>query len=366
MFLQGDTMKKWISAVMAALFLLTSGVPASAALLDGTIPLQDVSVVANGEKLQYGSKPFMQSSRVLVPAKETFERLGMQVEFSPEYKQVKITDGSTVLTLRANSKVARVNAKLRVADVAPVMTEDTMLVPVSYVAGVFQSRIKWDGAYKTVFLGHGISEGDFLSSMEKIRQSWETENKPTDSRRTVVIDAGHGGKDPGAIYSGVKEKALNLDIALRLKKLLQAEDINVQMTRETDSFYSLYERSAFANNLKADILVSIHNNAASSPYTTGAMTLYNPGTANSNGQLTARRLAEIVQVQLAGDLRAKSLGVIQRPNLAVLRTSEMPAVIAEIGFMTNTAEVRKLKTADYRQKTAEALKKAILKALKEI
>lgn len=354
-------MKRWIAAVFAAILVMTSGTAASAAVLAGTVPSKAVSVMVNGERLQSGTDPFIQSGRVLAPVKETFEGLGLKVEYSPDAKRASITDGNTVLLMSAGSRVTRVNAKLKLTDVAPVLQGDTLFVPVGYVAGVFETPVQWDNVQKTVFIGQYVPAPEAPSA-----EPPSPILKPTTGKRTVVIDAGHGGKDPGAVYFAVKEKDLNLDIALRLKKLLQKEGVNVQMTRETDVFHSLYSRSALANNVKADLLVSIHNNASTSRYTTGAMTLYHPGTANANGNLTAKSLAKTIQSQLAGDLKARNLGIIERTNLAILRTANMPAVIVEVGFMSNLTEVNRLKKADYRQKAAESLKTSIMKALGDI
>lgn len=181
----------------------------------------------------------------------------------------------------------------------------------------------------------------------------------------VVVDAGHGGADPGAVYGGVNEKDLNLSIAKKLNKLLEASGIMTYMTRTDDSFIDLYDISGLANKVNADLLISVHNNADSSS-TKGSMSLYCPNKNNSKGNLTAYNFAAIVQKELYGELDTHNLGVIARPNLAILRTAEMPAVIAEVGYMTNKAELGRLETEAFRQKAAEALKNAVLEALGNI
>lgn len=179
----------------------------------------------------------------------------------------------------------------------------------------------------------------------------------------LVIDPGHGGWDSGAIRSGVKEKNLNLDIAKRLQKLMKKHEVQVYMTRTTDKYVGLYDRSAFANEKNADLFVSIHNNA-DRRWMKGSMTLYYPGAVRTDRGLSGRNVASIVQRELTGRLGTVNRGLVSRPNLAVLRTTKMPAIIAEVAYMSNKSDMAKLKTASFRQKSAEALEKAILKILK--
>jgi len=183
---------------------------------------------------------------------------------------------------------------------------------------------------------------------------------------TVVVDAGHGGYETGAVSRGVKEKDLNLDTARRLVDLLKKNGIKTYMTRNSDTDVGLYERSGLANKLKADLFVSIHNNAEGNSSRSGTMTLYYPASGPTKGNLSGKRLATLVQRELVAKLGTNNLGIIPRPNLVVLRETDMPAVIAELGYMTNKAELGRLKTAQFKQNAVEALKNAILKALKEI
>lgn len=178
----------------------------------------------------------------------------------------------------------------------------------------------------------------------------------------IVIDPGHGGSDTGASHGGVKEKNLNLDIAKRLNTLLKEHRAKTYMTRTNDRNVSLYSRSALANRVDADLFISIHNNAGSRG-DKGTMTLYYPGSAKTDRGFDGRGVASIVQKMLTSSLETRSQGLQSRPQLAVLRTTNMPAVIAEVGYMTDKSELAKLKTSSYRQKSAAALEKAILKIL---
>lgn len=173
--------------------------------------------------------------------------------------------------------------------------------------------------------------------------------------RLVVIDSGHGGSDPGAQYGGLNEKDLNLNIALKVNDILKSKNIITYMTRDDDTFIPLHTRADIANNLNAALFLSIHNNAYnSSEY--GTETLYFPGTTGSS-------FARIVQDTLVNALGTNDRGIIQRPNLVVLNSTKMPAVIAEIAYLTNTDDRSKLMDESFLQKTAEALADAVIRAL---
>jgi N-acetylmuramoyl-L-alanine amidase len=211
----------------------------------------------------------------------------------------------------------------------------------------------------------------------------------------IVIDAGHGGHDPGAQGNGIKEAELVLDVALRLSKLVRKQGIEVVMTRDTDVFIPLEERTAIANREGADLFLSIHANAARNTKARGIETYFlnfasNPAAEavaareNSASGLTmhslpeivraialnnkldeSRDFAEMVQRAMTRRLSArnkqlKDLGVKQAP-FVVLIGAVMPSVLAEISFVTNRQEGALLKTGAYRQQIAEALLDAVLR-----
>jgi N-acetylmuramoyl-L-alanine amidase len=212
----------------------------------------------------------------------------------------------------------------------------------------------------------------------------------------IVIDAGHGGHDPGAKGKGITEAELVLDVALRVEKLLQkAGGTEVILTRRTDDFIPLQERTAIANREGADLFLSIHANASPSAEARGVETYFLNFANNLSAAAVAARenaasgqamgaLPDIVkaialnnkldesrdfarQVQRSmiqrlrgGNKTVKDLGVKQAP-FVVLIGAAMPSVLAEISFVTNPQEVRLLKGNAYRQRIAEALFEAIQK-----
>lgn len=148
----------------------------------------------------------------------------------------------------------------------------------------------------------------------------------------IVIDAGHGGSDPGAVYNGRQEKNDTLRLALAVGKILSDHGIDVSYTRTTDIYHSPYEKAMMGNNAGADLFISIHRNAAPQPNTgTGIETLVYAD------QGIAARLARNINQQLE-TTGFRNRGVIERPELTVLKRTLMPAVIVEAGFLNNNSD----------------------------
>ena len=170
----------------------------------------------------------------------------------------------------------------------------------------------------------------------------------------ICIDAGHGGKDPGACSGEFKEKDLTLDISWKLKKRLSRyKNFKVFMTRETDESLSLSYRCEIANKNLCRLFVSIHINSAPNSSASGIETyVYGEGD-KSNGLLFQERL-----IATTGE---KDRGVKTNPLLYVLGSTDMPAVLLELGFINNFHDINNLRKAAYRQKLANAIESAICK-----
>lgn len=174
--------------------------------------------------------------------------------------------------------------------------------------------------------------------------------------KTVVIDPGHGGSDPGAIRNGVTEKFLNLDIGLRVRDILKQKGINVLMTRDKDIYVDLYVRAGIANDIGADVFVSIHNNTASATGATGTETLYYPNSEN-------KKLALAIQKAICDATGLKNRGIVQRPGLVVTRETQMPSALVEVAFMSNPRDLSLLLDEGFRQKVAEGIARGIINFL---
>ncbi len=214
--------------------------------------------------------------------------------------------------------------------------------------------------------------------------------------KTIVVDAGHGGYDPGAIgKTGLKEKNINLDVANRLAKILGDEGFKVIMTRSSDYFVSLEKRVEISNNAKADLFISIHANANTvrdmngfevyhvstdisdlrrAKLSAGSAVLdldkasYEQLTLNLKTILwdmiyTASRaesvgLAQSICRAVNNDLCVEVIGVKQAA-FQVLKGAHMPAVLVEIGFVSNEKEEYKLRNTYYRQQITDAIARGI-------
>ena len=175
----------------------------------------------------------------------------------------------------------------------------------------------------------------------------------------VFIDPGHGGDDSGAPGLGSKnEDDLNLEVAMKVKKKLEAKNIDVKMSRESDEFIKLGERANMANQYGADVFVSIHQNSVDNAESVhGIETYYHPNKS------MYEPLAKDIQDNAINQTGAKSRGV-KSSNLAVLRESNMPSSLFESGFVTNLQEYNKLINPSYQDKLATGIVEGIETYLK--
>ncbi|HFI0933193.1 TPA: N-acetylmuramoyl-L-alanine amidase, partial [Streptococcus suis] len=188
--------------------------------------------------------------------------------------------------------------------------------------------------------------------------------------KVVYLDAGHGGSDPGAVYFGKNEKDLNLQIQNRVKSKLEAQGFRVELTRTADSSVGLLPRSEKANRTSSDIFVSIHFNASTSPSANGIETYYYqyfpeyPAQINSKYHNDAQRinlsasLANSIQSNLITNTGARNGGVMRR-TFQVLRETTAPAVLLELGYMSNSAESAKISSVAYQEKLVDGIVKGI-------
>lgn len=169
--------------------------------------------------------------------------------------------------------------------------------------------------------------------------------------RTVVIDAGHGGYDRGGVpYQKIGEKSLTLDVAQRLRRVLQSQGYRTVMTRDSDVFISLGQRVAIANSYSNAIFVSIHFNSAPRWSANGIETYYYRSDASSLAASIHRNVVAMTSSENRG---------IRRRGYYVLRRTAIPAVLVECGFLTNPSEGRNALNAGYRQRLAETIARGI-------
>jgi N-acetylmuramoyl-L-alanine amidase len=172
--------------------------------------------------------------------------------------------------------------------------------------------------------------------------------------RTIVIDPGHGGQDPGAVgYSGKTYEKYNvLWIALDLRQMLEEAGAKVIMTRSSDVYLTLASRVNLANRSGADIYISIHNDANRNTGIHGTTTYFYTW--------QSQKLGQDIQRELVGILGSRDVGVRRQP-FYVIRYTQMPSVLVEVGFMTHPSEEKLLVDPAYRVKAARGIYNGILR-----
>lgn len=183
--------------------------------------------------------------------------------------------------------------------------------------------------------------------------------KPVDGIPLVCLDAGHGGRDSGAVgVTGVLEKDVNLAMTLALNDYLKAAGLRTILTRAGDTYPTLTERATIANDAQADLFVSIHNNAASDAAAQGTYTFYWGTPADYS--VEGKALATAIQKQLVAELGSADRGATTHWNsLYVLANTNMTAALVEVGFLTNPIEEAKLKDPTYQRRAALAISRGI-------
>lgn len=185
--------------------------------------------------------------------------------------------------------------------------------------------------------------------------------------KVIVVDAGHGGSAPGAVKQGIQEKDLNLAIVLQLKELLdEHKDWKVYYTRTEDTGPTLDERVQLANKSEANLFISVHNNSTED----GKMSDYH-GTEvmyddlKENESMGTVDLSQICLEETVAVTGSSNLGLAKGNNIYIIRTSEVPVALIEVGFMTSMEELTKLNSLEYQKQAAQGIYNGIVRALEE-
>lgn len=326
------------------------------------------------------------SSRTVVPVRFVSEQLGATVEWDQQTYRVSITSpklelptagpdysvsvpsvSNGVLTWSADDK--SVSPTVFTMDGRVVFdypggqlakTSGTVTVNGSVVKAIRYNQ--YDQGYDTDYVARIVV--DLQAGMTKDDLEISTANGTVtihqigDPRPLVVVDAGHGGTDPGAMYYGYSEKDFVLPMALETGRLLEAAGCRVVYSRGDDTYISLSGRADLANEINADLFVSIHANAyPQNPDINGLETYcYKLG-----GQ--AEILAEYVQDAILDVTDATDRGV-RTANYYVLRETDMPAILVETGYMTNEEECEQLATSSYQMTVAQGIANGVIDYLK--
>lgn len=176
--------------------------------------------------------------------------------------------------------------------------------------------------------------------------------------KIICIDPGHGGKDPGATGGGVQEKAVVLNVAKKIGAFLEARGCTVMLTRDTDIFVELSDRARMVNAAKADLYVSVHCNSVRDNARATGMEVYHYTHASE----ASKRAARVIYDKLLPVCGLRGRGVKSK-DLAVLRETAMPAVLVELGFISNPSDRAKLTNFAWQDDAAQAIADGIVEAV---
>ncbi len=308
------------------------------------------------------------NSAAYLPLPAVVRELGAEQQWDPETHVWSVTDGPHRLRVSLRIPLAVVDGVVQSLPYSPAVREGELFIP----------EFLW-----TRWLSSWGPAAAQISAPERRKL------------KTIVLDPGHGGKDSGAVgKGGLKEKKITLDIALRLRDVLEQDGYKVIMTRSDDRFISLGRRAQIANEASADMFVSIHANASRRRSSSGFEVFYlsdatddharaleaaeNDSLPLETGEPVSSDTEVIVWDLLNTAFRAESrtladavcrgLKAVRVPSenrgvksarFAVLKGSRMPAVLVEVGFITNPSESGWLNLPDYRQRLADGIRQGI-------
>jgi N-acetylmuramoyl-L-alanine amidase len=234
------------------------------------------------------------------------------------------------------------------------LTDDTVSIDESFNSG---------SSYMTVTLAKGLTGNSGIARSGNLAFPVAASNGPilvprAPSETVVVLDAGHGGNDPGAVRGDVQEKEVTLQIINKLKKVLESKGARIVLTRSDDTFVSLEDRVKITNTVSPNLFLSVHINSLES-----TSNIYGIETYFQTDQ--SRPLADRVHGSLVSGLGAPDRSV-RKARFYVINHTPIPAILAEVGYITNKAERDRLISSDYQQKVASALARGVMLYLQDI
>jgi N-acetylmuramoyl-L-alanine amidase len=345
----------------------------------------------------------------LIPLSLLVQKAGWQ-EDNSEGRYVVILPGATVI-LRRGNPFARLNNGFMQLRVVPDEWDGSLWVALSNLPDLFASALRTDAVRSTIVLPVLRNLPPPAAPAPAPAPAPKSEapdtSRPRENRwslKTVIIDPGHGGKDPGAVgLLKQKEKTITLDVARRLAALLIGQGIKYELTRDADEFVSLKRRTQFANQQKGDLFLSIHCNSNRDPTVQGASTYFLKPARTQRAIEAATRENSVVQLEdsagvyqdltqenfilmtmatsqymkdseawaaFATQETIKASGLesrgVDQAGFYVLIGASMPAILVECGYISNPEDVRVLSSERGRQKIAEGLLQSILSVKQEL
>lgn len=380
-------MKKVFSLLSLLLVLSSSRVYAESFNLniDGkNTNVNEVNVEIDGQQLNTDFKAYTASGSTLVPIREITESLGAKVDWDAKTKSATITLSEKIVKLQIDSSVVYVNGDKVFVDTSTMpkfatysfpRKEVKTMVPLRFLSETFGYEVGWNGdkyiasvitkkeEKKVESASIDFSEKEIVKYENKSESKKEEVKKvvskkiKSDGLVTILLDAGHGGSDSGAVSvdGKTKEKELTLEITKKLNDKLLENGYDVHMTRETDKAVDLYKRPEIANDLGAEIFLSIHINSSENSEPSGIEVFYAPALSNKLKEVEQSPLAESLQKSLIKETGAISRGAKAGGRLVVLKNTKNVAALAELGFISNKKELDLMKDEDYQEKLVNGL-----------
>ncbi len=353
----------------------------------------------NGVTKTLDCAPVIHNDRTLVPIRFISETLDYNVEWDNETRNVYITkktvnkllsktfsESETALTvnlafaapLAGYEEYAMSSPERIVFELADCKSDDVNTAELGK-GGISRLRLgNHDDYLKLVFDTESRLTYNFELAADKKsavitinHTGYEAETPPADKTFTVIVDAGHGGNDVGTLMKDANgtpylyEKDINLETAQYLAAELKARGITVYETRETDKTLQLSDRTNLANGNNADLFVSVHVNYFSNPAASGTLTLYSKTKdAQYPDKIPSKEAATIIQNKLYAALGTSNAGIRSEDELYVLRNSIMPAVLIELGFISNDFDRSVLTNSEKLRQGAAAIADAVEEIIK--
>ena len=415
-------MKKIILFFLFVFLLVPQSVAASSTfnvkINNKNTKVNDVNINIDGKILKTDFKAYNVNGRTFIPIREVTENLGATVSWDNKLKSATVNYGDKNLVLQINSNVVYLNGKKqkidknsvpRFANYSQPRKESKTMVPIRFISETLGYDVDWDQKTSTVFIksikvdkidaeekelikdskpvkeSYGNKNNEFISKNEKKEMNKiekksdkeiykaagldvddiKKERKITKTIKakgkvSILIDPGHGGKDPGAsAASGLQEKEITLELSRLLRDKFANDDLEIEMTRDKDEYVKLLDRAGQANEEDFEIFVSIHVNSSDNRDASGIEVLYASEKNVEIKEAEQKLLAKEILDAIIKETGAKSRGVKNRPDLIVLNKTKCVSALVEVGFLSNPQEYDKLTDDQYLDSLATGIYKGV-------
>ena len=417
-------MKKIILFFLFIFLLVPQSVTASSTfnvkINNKNTKVNDVNINIDGKILKTDFKAYNVNGRTFIPIREVTENLGATVSWDNKLKSATVNYGDKNLVLQIDSDVVYLDGKKqkidknsvpRFANYSQPRKESKTMVPIRFISETLGYDVDWDQKTSTVFIktikvdkidadvdqkelvknskpvkeSYGNKSDEFISKNEKkemdklgkksdkeiykaagldvndIKKERKiTKTIKAQGKVSILIDPGHGGKDPGAsAASGLQEKEVTLALSRILRDKFANDDLEIEMTRDKDEYVKLLDRAGKANEEDFEIFVSIHVNSSDNRDASGIEVLFASEKNVQIKEAEQRLLAKEILDAIIKETGAKSRGVKNRPDLIVLNKTKCVSALVEVGFLSNPQEYDKLTDDQYLDSLATGIYKGI-------